>query len=692
MTSSHFAVLRVSSRTTLIAAVLLTAGSFGSATDVEAVRGLDVAGIDRSVVPGDDFFRYANGNWLKTAQIPADRSTWGTGAELAELTDKRTAELIQNAGKAAAPGTEARKIGDYYASFLDEAAVEHRGLKPLEPGLQSIDAIRDRTALAHALGRTLRADVDVLNDTNLYTDNLFGLWVAQDLNDPARYSPFLLQGGLGMPDRDYYLNPSQKMADIRDKYQAHIAAVLTLAHLPDAQQRAARIYALEHSMAQAHWSRAESEDVVKGNNHWAAKEFAQRAPGLDWEAFFAAAGLGRVGEFVVWQPSALTGLSALTASVPLETWKDYLRFHLIERNSPYLPKAFVDEHFAFHGHVLSGTPELTPRWKRAVQVTNDALGGAVGKLYVARYFPPAEKARAEAMVQKLVAAMGARIDRLEWMAPETRAKAKAKLATLKVGVGYPDKWRDYSALKVVRGDAFGNAQRAQLFNLHWNLDKLGRPVDRGEWAMNPQLVNAVNLPAMNALNFPAAILQPPYFDPERDPVMDYGAAGAVIGHEISHSFDDQGALFDADGRLKNWWTKEDFAHFQAAGKRLVAQFDSYHPFPDISVNGGQTLSENIADVAGLSVAYDAWRLTLDGKPAPSEGGFRGEQLFFLSFAQAWRQKIREAELRRRIVVDGHAPNEYRADTVRNLDGWYDAFEVKAGERLFLAPGDRVRVW
>jgi putative endopeptidase len=692
MTSNHFAVLRVSSRTALTAAVLLTAGSFGSATDEITVRGLDVAGIDRAVAPGDDFFRFANGAWLRATEIPADRSTWGTDAELTELTDKRTAELIQNAGKAAAPGTEARKIGDYYASFLDEAAVERRGLKPLEPGLQSIDAIRDRTALARALGRTLRADVDVLNATNLYTDNLFGLWVAQDLDDPSHYSPFLLQGGLGMPDRDYYLNPSQKMADIRAKYQAHIAAVLNLAHLPDAEERAARIFALEHSVAEAHWSRAESEDVLKGNNHWAAKDFAQRAPGLDWEGFFAAAGLGRASEFVVWQPSALAGLSALTASVPLETWQDYLRFHLIERNSAYLPKAFVDEHFAFHGRVLSGTPELTPRWKRAVQATNSALGEAVGKLYVARYFPPAEKARAEAMVQQLVAAMGARIDRLEWMAPETKVKAKAKLATLKVGVGYPDKWRDYSGLQVIRGDAFGNAQRAQLFDLHWNLEKLGRPVDRGEWVMNPQLVNAVNLPAMNALNFPAAILQPPNFDPNRDPVMDYGATGAVIGHEISHSFDDQGALFDAEGRLRNWWTKEDFAHFQAAGERLVAQFDRYHPFPDVSVNGKQTLSENIADVAGLSVAHDAWRQTLAGKPGSSEGSFSDEQLFFLSFAQSWRQKIREAELRRRIIVDGHAPAEFRADTVRNLDAWYDAFAVKPGQKLYLAPADRVRIW
>jgi predicted metalloendopeptidase len=698
MTSKQqFAVLRAPPWVaTAAAALTLIPVSFRSPASGPAptgpIQGLDIAGIDRTVTPGDDFFAFANGAWLKSTEIPPDRSSWGVGEQLTELTAKRNAELIRNAGASAAAGTEARKIGDYYASFMDEAAIEKRGLKPLESGLRSIDTIRDRAGLARALGFTLRADVDVLNSTNFYTENLFGLWVAQDLDDPTRYSPFLLQGGLGMPDRDYYLNPSQKMADIRTKYQAHIAAVLTLAHISDADEKAARIFALEHSIAEAHWSRAQSEDVKKGNNHWAAKDFGQRAPGLDWPSFFGAAGLTRQSEFVVWQPSALTGLSALTASVPLETWKDWLRFHLIEHYSAYLPKAFVTEHFAFHGRVLSGTPQQRPRWKRAVQETNDALGEAVGKLYVARYFPPAEKARAEALVQKLVAAFAVRIDRLEWMAPETRAKAKAKLASLKVGVGYPDKWIDYSALEVVRGDALGNARRAQVFEYHRNLGKLGRPVDRGEWAMNPQLVNAVNLPAMNALNFPAAILQPPFFDPHRDPVMDYGAIGAIIGHEISHSFDDQGALFDASGRLRNWWTKEDFAHFEAAGQRLVEQFNRYHPFPDISVDGRQTLSENIADVAGLSVAYDGWQLTLNGKPAHHAAGFSGDQLFFLSFAQSWRQKIREPELRRRIITDGHAPAEFRADTVRNIDAWYEAFNVKPGQGLHLAPEDRVRVW
>jgi len=655
-------------------------------------HGLDFAGMDPSVAPGDDFFRYANGRWLATTEIPPDRSSWGVSGQLAELTLQRTAELIRAADASAAPGTEARKIGDYYASYMDSARIERLGLTPLEPVLKDIDAINDRTALARALGGTLRADVDVLNNTSLHTENLFGLWVAQDLNAPKRYSPFLLQGGLGMPDRDYYLNTSQKMADIRTHYQAHIAAALRLAHIAGAEDKAARIFELERRIAEVHASRAESEEVLKGNNHWSAAEFPQRAPGLDWTAFFGAAGLAQQRDFVVWQPGAVSAIASLTASVPLETWKDYLRFHLIDSESGYLPKAFVAEHFDFHHRVLSGTPQQQPRWKRAVEETNAALGEAVGKLYVARYFPPKEKARAEEMVRNLVAAFAVRIDRLDWIAPETRAKAKAKLATLKVGVGYPDHWRDYSGLEVLRGDAFGNGRRAQLFEYHRNLEKLGQPVDRGEWAMNPQLVNAVNLPAMNAINFPAAILQPPNFDPKRDPVMDYGAIGSVIGHEISHSFDDQGALFDSTGRLQNWWTKEDFAHFEAAGNRLIEQFDAYHPFPDIHVNGRQTVSENIADVAGLAASLDAWRLTLHGGAAPSAGGYSGEQLFFLSFAQAWRQKFREPELRRRVVTDGHAPAEFRADTVRNLDDWYDAFKVVPGQRLYLAPPDRVRVW
>src|SRR6185312_13432319 len=478
-------------------------------------------------------------------RIPPDQSSWGTFAMLRERTLERTSELIRTAAARPNPTSEERKIADYYATFMDEAAIEKKGLEPLEPALRAIARIDDRHKLASALGAAMRADVDVLNNTHLQTPNLFGLWVAADLDDPTHYIPILLQGGLQMPDRDYYLDPSRHMAAIRTQYLAHIARVLTLAHIADARAKAARIFELERRMAQAHWSRADSEQVRKTDNHWTRADFDRRAPGLDWTAFFAAARLEGAPRFIVWQPSALIGLSALAKQEPLETWKEYLTFHALEHAAPYLPKAFVAERFAFYGRTLSGTPELSPRWKRAVDQTDDALGDAVGKLYVARYFPPSEKARAEAMVRNLLAAYRVRIERLDWMAPQTKRKAEAKLATLKVSVGYPDTWRDYSALEVVSGDALGNAMRAEQLEYERSLDKLGRPVDRGEWVMTPQTVNAVNLPVLNALNFPAAYLQPPNFDSHRPSVMDYGAAGAVIGHEISHSFDDQGALFDA---------------------------------------------------------------------------------------------------------------------------------------------------
>jgi predicted metalloendopeptidase len=680
---------------TLVVLLACAPGSQVAPPQAAAVPGggIDLDGIDRSVAPGDDFFRYANGTWLKSEQIPADRSVWGATSLLEELTAKRTADLIAGtAATPAPPGSDARKIGDTYATFMDEAAIELKGLAPLAPAFDRVAAIADGAGLARALGETLRADVDVLNATNLYTPNLLGLWVAQDLYESSKYSPFLLQGGLGMPDRDYYLDPSPHMAGIRTRYEAHLAAMLTLAGSTDAKGKAARIFDLEKKIASTHASREDSEDVRKGNNHWARADFPVRAPGLEWPLYLAAAGLGGQESFVVWQPAAVAGISALVRDVPLGTWKEYLLIRTLDRAAPFLPKAFVEERFAFYGTTLTGAPKLRDRWKRAVSVTDAALGEAVGRLYVAKYFPPSEKARAAGMVRNEIAAFALRIDRLDWMAPGTKAMAKAKLAALKVGVGYPDAWRDTSLLEVVRGDALGNAERASLFHTRWNLSKLGKRVDRGEWVMNPQVVNAVNLPAMNAMNFPAAMLQPPYFDPSRPVVMDYGASGSVIGHEISHSFDDQGALFDAEGRLRNWWTKEDFEHFTASAEALVRQYSDYRPFPDLAVNGRLTVSENIADVAGVAAAYDAYRIAYGGKEAPEWRGVPGDRQFFISFAQGWRAKLREAALRQQIVIDGHAPAEYRADTVRNLDVWYEAFAVKPGQKLHLAPKDRVRVW
>jgi putative endopeptidase len=653
--------------------------------------GMDLAGMDRSVAPGDDFYAYVNGAWLKATSIPPDKAAYGVGSMLADETRKRTVALIQDASSGSSPSPDARKIGDFYASFMDEAGIEAKGIAPVNRQLNAIAAIADRQALARVIGGTLRADVDALNNTNFQTGHLFGVWVTQGLHDPEHSFPYLLQGGLGMPDRDYYLSKSPKMAELRKEYQHHIAASLKLAGLSDAQTRAERIFALEMKIAAAHATRVESEDVHSATS-WKKGELASKAPGLDWATLLEAARLNDVSIFYIWQPKAVAGLSVLAAQESLEAWKDWLMFHTIEQAASFLPRAFVDEHFAFHGKALNGIPRLRERWQRGADFTSAALGEAVGKLYVERYFPPEVKARVKAMADDLKKAFGRRIDSLSWMSPATKARAKEKLATLIVGVGYPDHWEDYGSLQIVKGDALGNLQRAQLFEYQRQLAKLHQPVDRSEWWMTPQTVDAVNLPLQNALNFPAAILQPPFFDPAADDAHNYGSMGAIIGHEISHSFDDQGSQFDAQGRLDNWWTKEDFDHFKAAGEALAAQYDAYRPFPDLAVNGHQTLSENIADLAGLAVAFDAYGLSLQGKPAPVRDGFTGEQRFFISFGQSWRSKEREAALRNLIASDGHAPPQYRAATVRNLDPWYAAFSVTPNQKMYLAPKDRVRIW
>ena len=674
----------------LVAAVAMVSACRTQPTS--AAAGIDLAGMDKSVAPGDDFNAYTNGGWIKATPIPADKSSYGIFAMLADETRKRLQSLLQESEKAGSAATgDSRKIGDFYSSFMDEAAIEAKGISPLKPQLDAIAAIADRHALARELGSRLRADVDPLNDTNFETGNLFGVWVAQGLTDPSHNFPYLLQGGLGMPDRDYYLSKTAHMVGLRKRYQEHIAAMFKLAGFGESSARAGRVFALETKMAQVHATRVESEDVHSAVS-WKRGELAAKAPGLDWSALLDAAGLQDAPVFIVWHPKAIPGLSILVATQPLDAWKDWLAFHAIEDSAGVLPKAFVEERFSFYGKALSGTPELRPRWQRAMDSTSAALGEAVGKMYVDRYFPAATKAKAQAMVGDLVQAFAKRIDALAWMSPATKAKAKQKLDTLKVGVGYPDRWLDYSGLDIVKGDALGNEQRAELFEYRRQLDKLHQPVDRGEWWMTPQTVNAVNLPLQNALNFPAAIIQPPYFDPQADAAHNYGSMGAIIGHEISHSFDDQGSQFDAEGRLANWWTKEDFDHFKTAGEALAAQFDAYKPFPDLAVNGHQTLSENIADVAGLLAVYDAYRLSLHGKPDVVKDGFPGDQRFFISFGQSWRSKIRDAELRREIATDGHAPEQYRADTVRNLDPWYDAFSVHSPQKLYLAPPDRVHVW
>ena len=675
-------------------ALLVLAGTaYAPAATPPKTNGLDLAAMDPAIAPGNDFYGFANGTWAQRTVIPQDRGSYSIGLEVSERTNQRIAVLIQEVttGKTK-PSAEAKKIRDFYTSFMDEAGIEARGLQPVQGALNAIAAISDRKTLSRLLGNALRADVDVLNATNLTTRNLLGLWVAQDLNDPSRYVPFLLQGGLSLPDRDFYLSTAPRMEKIRARYLAHIATILTLAKVADPEAKAARILQLEHRMAEVHRSREETGDVKKGNNPWTRQAFDAKAPGLDWDAYFAAAGLEKQQDFVVWQPSAITGLSALVASEPLDTWKDYLAYQALDQVSGLLPKAFAEERFTFYSQTLQGVPQQRERAKRGIDFTSGALGEMVGRLYVQKHFPAADKARVQAMVTNILKAFEQRIDRLEWMAPTTKAKAKAKLAVMKVGVGYPDAWVDYSGLAIDGKDVIGNLDRLQRFELARQLRKLGSPVDRSEWVMTPQVVNAVNLPAMNAMNFPAGMLQPPYFDPKQPDAMNYGSIGAIIGHEVSHSFDDQGALFDSAGKLNNWWTNEDMAHFEASAAKLVAQYNGYHPFPDVAVNGQQTLGENIADVAGLAVSLDAFQLSLKHKNAPLVQGFTGEQQFFISYAQSWREKTRELVLRQQLLTDGHTPAEYRTYTVRNLDAWYEAFAVKPGQKLYLEPKERVKIW
>jgi putative endopeptidase len=669
-------------------------------------HGIVVADMDRSVKPGDDFYRYANGDWIKRIEIPPDRSDIGVIDSLIDLSQRRIAGLIEEAAKADAPaGSNTRKIADLYHSYMDEAAIEAKSLVPIRPQLDAITAIRDKHELAWALGESLRADVDALNCGCFHTPNLFGLWVAPGFNDPEHYIAYLLQGGLEMPDRDYYLSDSASMRDLRSKYQTHVSALLKMAGLADTDIRARRIVELEHAIAEKHIPLADQHDIHRANNPWKQADFAANAPGLDWTAYFHGAGLSGQASFIVWQPTAFTGESALVASTVLDTWKDWLAFHLLEDYADVLPKDFADEHFAFFGKTLSGTPEQSPRWQRGVALVNDpdravtsmlsgrgVLGDAIGQIYAKRYFSAETKAQIEAMVENIIAAFRRRIDALSWMDPATKAEAQAKLTTLYVGIGYPETWRDYSSYEVKDNDIFGNLWRGGLFDYHRLVARLGHPVDRREWGEEPQTVDATELPLQNALNFPAAYLEPPNFDPQAPAAVNYGAIGRVIGHEISHTFDTEGSAFDPTGRVRNWWKPADLVHFNLAAARLAAQYDTYKPFPDLAVNGKQTLDENIADLAGTSAAYDAYRSSLAGKAAPVQNGLSGDQQFFLGFAQSRASKSTEASLRQQMMTDDHSPGEFRVDTVRNLDAWYAAFDVKPGDKLYLAPAERVRIW
>jgi putative endopeptidase len=663
----------------VLMAFLSSAGALAVAAD-----GLDRSGFDPAVRPQDDLFRAVNGGWLQATEIPADKADFGSFVQLRDLSDARVRALVDElARQPHAPGSVEQKVGDFYASYLDTAAIDKAGLAPVKPLLAEIDAIRTKGQLARWMGQAqgrigTPVQLDVLPDFKQPTVNRAITW----------------QGGLGLPDRDYYLKKDDaRLALAKAAYETYLKTLATLAGLKPAAASAARVLALEQRIAELHWDKVDNRDPVKIYNPGTVAELARSAPGLDWAAFLKAAGLPAIDRLSNSQPSATAGIAALIASVPLADWKLYFKLHTLDEAAPVLPAAFRDARFAFRGTALTGAKEPKPRWQQAVNELDGALGEAVGELYVARHFPADHKARMQALVSNLLASYRDSIDGLRWMSPATQAQAQDKLSKYTTKIGYPDRWRDYSRLQQRSGDALGNVLRAGRFEWERVAAKAGQKVDRGEWGMTPQTVNAYYNPLLNEIVFPAAILQPPFFDMAADDAANYGAIGAVIGHEISHGFDDQGSRFDGDGALRNWWTDEDRKAFEAATARLVSQYEAYEPLPGQHLNGKLTLGENIADLSGLQIAYKAYQRSLQGRPAPLIDGTTGAQRFFIGWSRVWRAKRREERTLQLLTVDPHSPNEFRANgAAMNHDAFHEAFDTRPGDRMYKPPQERIRLW
>ena len=650
----------------------------------QLASGIDITAFDRSVRPQDDFFRYVNGGWLDETPIPADRSSYGSFEVLFDKAEQDLRALIDEASKAdGAPGSDARKIGDFYASFMDEGKIESYGISPLGAELAAIDAIATTADLARAFARMAKLGCDT--PMAAYTEG--------DFKDPKATALFAFQSGLGLPDRDYYVKDEAKLAEYRTKYVTFLAAMHRLAGLSSPDAAAVDIMALETELARNQWTNVETRDMVKMYNKVATADLPSQFPGFDWAAWTSELKVASAPSLIVAQPSYVKALSAAVREWPVDRWKPYLKSSLLRGYAPFLPKAFVDAHFEFYGKTLRGTPEQRPRWKRAVAAINGNLGEMLGRLYVARHFPPQVKARMERLVANLTLAYQDGIDHLEWMSPETRAQAQQKLAAFRSKIGYPNAWRDYSAVQIVRDDLVGNMMRAQAAESLYQLAKVGKRVDPEEWSMTPQTVNARYNDARNDITFPAAILQPPFFNMAADDAVNYGGIGAVIGHEMGHGFDDQGRQFDGTGTMRDWWTEKDSAEYKARTARLVTQFGAFEVLPGLKVNGELTLGENIGDLTGLAISYRAYTMSLGGKAAPVINGLTGDQRFFMGWAQCWRSKQREDSLRQQVLSDVHAPAKVRANgPMRNLPEFYSAFGVKPGDVLYLEPGQRVKIW
>jgi len=681
-------MLRYSAYAVLLAVLAACASDHAAAPRPAAAAssGIDLQYLDHSVRPQDDLYQYLNGKWLRDFQLPPDKALVGSFSMVDDATEAQLRLIIDSLSTPGASDSDpdAKKLGDLYASFMDEAQLETLGLKPLQAEFASIDAISDKSALPALIAHMNQIGVGAP----------YGFGIAQDSKDSTHYAVILSQGGLGLPDRDYYLKDDAKLKDAREKYLAHIEKMSAMAGERDAAANAAAILALETSIARAQWTRVEQRDPVKTYNKTAIAELSTLMPGYDWQRYIQSAGIGgKVESVIVRQPSYFGALSTLVGATPLPVWKAYFKWRVLSASAPYLSKQFVDESFAFSGGVLRGIPQNQPRWKRGIALLDNDLGEALGRLYVQRFFPPAYKERMQVLVANLLEAYRQDISTLDWMSAETKVGAQAKLAKLVPKIAYPDQWRDYSALKISRDDLRGNVVRATEFEYRRNLDKLGKPIDRGEWRMTPQTVNASYNSTRNEITFPAAILQPPFFNAAADDAVNYGGIVAVIGHEISHGFDDAGSQFDADGNLQDWFTKADHDKFAAKTKALIAQYDAYEPVPDYHVNGALTLGENIGDNSGLAIAYKAYKISLGGREAPVIDGFSGDQRLYLGWVQVWRGKVREAEAIQRIKTDPHSPPSVRGTApLRNQAGFYSAFKVKPGDKMYLPPDQRVSIW
>jgi predicted metalloendopeptidase len=645
--------------------------------------GLLLGGFDRQVRVQDDLFQFVNGQWLRTTEIPADRTRYGAFDMLSDQSEQKLRTIVEESAARPSPtGSPDQRIGDFYTSFMDTKRLDALGAAPLKAPLTRIDALTGPTDLLRYFAENAQTG----------TPNPIALIIDQDPKNTEAYIPSVSQAGLTMPNRDYYLKTEPQFVTLRNQLKGYAARVLRMAGITDPDAAAGQVLAVETRLAEVQWPAAQDRDATATYNKFTVAEATARTPGLDWKTYLDAARIP-AGDFLVAEPSFFTALGAALTTVPLAEWKSYLRFKLIDGLSPYLSNDFVTARFEFRSRDLTGQQEMRPRWKRGVTAVGAAMGDLLGQRYVQRYFPPEAKARIDALVGKLIDAYRSSIDGLDWMSDATKTEARDKLSKLAVKIGYPTKWKDYSKLKVVRDDLVGNVLRSAQLEYQRSLDRLGKPVDREEWFTTPQTVNAYYSPSRNDITFPAAILQPPFFDPKADDAVSYGGIGAVIGHEISHAFDDQGRKFDGAGNLRDWWTREDVQRFTARAQALTAQYSAYEPLPGEHINGELTLGENIADLSGLTVAMRAYRLFLGGRPAAVMEGFTGEQRFFLGWAQVWRGKIRDKNLRVQLLSDPHSPNEFRTNgVVSNLPEYYAAFDVKPIDKLFRPPDQRVKIW